>query len=250
MVHRNLRILFLLLVLLGVAGMTFAERQWVRGWSRPLAVDIYPIAADDAGAAYIARLKPDDFQEIATWLSEQGARWRGQPVPPLHFKLKPPLQKLPPLEPARSTWEAIRQSLRLRWYAFRNTPFWASLGTVRLFVLFHEPKPGVALPDSHGLQKGLVGIVNVFAHDAQRAQNHIVFAHELLHTLGASDKYNSAGQPIYPVGYGDFTANPRYPQSKAEIMAGRVALSTTQSEMPRNLDHTVIGYATAAEIGW
>ena len=125
-----------------------------------------------------------------------------------------------------------------------------SLGTIRLFVLYHEARPDLALPDSHGLQKGLFGVVHVFASDAQRAQNNVVIAHELLHVLGASDKYDARGQPLDPTGLADAYAQPRYPQLKAEIMAGRIAVSASEAVIPKSLAETTIGYATAAEIGW
>lgn len=250
MMHRNLRILLLLFMLLVVIVATFAERLWVRSGSRPLVVDLYPVAMDAPSANHVAKLRPEEFQEIAAYIAAQGERARGRPVPAPRLQLRPVLQVAPPQEPVGTAWQSIRQSLRLRWYAFRQTPFWSSLGTVRLFVLFHEARPGTTLPASHGLQKGLIGIAHVFAASEQRAQNNIVITHELLHVLGASDKYDAAGQPVYPQGFGDFTATPRYPQSKAEIMAGRVAISPSRSEMPNSLEDTVIGYATAAEIGW
>ena len=138
----------------------------------------------------------------------------------------------------------------MRWYAFRHTPFWQSLGTVRLFVLYHPPQFNQALPHSHGLQKGLLGVVHVFASDTQRAQNNFVIAHELLHTLGATDKYDANGRPLNPIGLADPNMQPPYPQYKAEIMGGRIAISAERAEMPKGLEEAVVGYATAAEIGW
>ena len=248
--HRNLRILFLLLVLAAIAGMQFGERLWVHSGSHPLEVVIYPIAADDAGGAYITQLKTEDFAEIAPFLAREAERWRHRPLPTPRIVLAAPIRDLPPLTEVHSPLEAIQSSLRLRWYAFRHTPFWASLGKIRLFVLYHEAKPGLPLPDSHGLQKGLFGVVHVFASDAQRAQNNVVIVHELLHTLGASDKYDANGQPLDPIGLADPYAQPRYPQFKAEIMAGRIAVSADRAEIPKSLAETTIGYATAAEIGW
>ena len=55
------------------------------------------------------------------------------------------------------------------------------------------------MPDSHGLQKGLVGVVHAFADDTMTGSNAVVIAHELLHTVGASDKYDlTTGAPLYP----------------------------------------------------
>jgi len=43
---------------------------------------------------------------------------------------------------------------------------------------------------------------------------------------------------------------PRYPQRYAEIMAGRVPLGANRQEMPADLSQTLVGPATAREIGW
>lgn len=248
--HRNLRILLLLFVLAAIAGLQFGERLWVRSNAHPLEVAIYPIAADAAGADYLPRVRVDDYQEIATFLASEAQRWRHRLVTPARITLEAPIRDLPPPAEAHSVLEAIQSSLRMRWYAFRHTPFWGSLGTVRLFVLYHEVRPDLPLPESHGLQKGLFGVVHVFASDAQRAQNNVVIAHELLHVLGASDKYDLRGQPLDPTGLADPYAQPRYPQFKAEIMAGRIAVSASEAVIPKSLAETTIGYATAAEIGW
>jgi hypothetical protein len=82
-------------------------------------------------------------------------------------------------------------------------------------------------------------------------ENNIVIAHELMHTLGATDKYDlGTGAPIYPAGFAEPDREPRYPQQSAEIMAGRRALSPTDFEMPSGLRDVVVGVATAGEIRW
>jgi hypothetical protein len=73
----------------------------------------------------------------------------------------------------------------------------------------------------------------------------------LLHTLGATDKYDlHSTQPIYPDGYAEPNATPRYPQRFAELMGGRVPISPTASEIPDSLNDVLMGRITAAEIGW
>lgn len=246
---RLTRIAILLVILALVVAMTLGERLWVRGWTRPLEVAIYPIALDATSAEYVARLQPGHYQEIESYLVSEGRRWKKSfPLP--HLRLMPPLREPPPLQQPRGALEALQYSLRLRWYGFRHTPFWKSLGRVRMYVLYHEPTDNQPLPHSFGLQKGLLGVVHVFASDSQQAQNNIVLAHELLHTLGATDKYDASGQPLHPQGYADFHAYPLHPQQQAEIMAGRIPVTADRAVMPRRLADTVIGYATAAEIGW
>jgi hypothetical protein len=72
----------------------------------------------------------------------------------------------------------------------------------------------------------------------------------LFHTLGASDKYDAEGNPIYPEGYADPGDAPRYPQHAAELMAGRRAVSPDHAEIPDSLERCVIGPKTAYEIHW
>jgi hypothetical protein len=79
----------------------------------------------------------------------------------------------------------------------------------------------------------------------------VVIAHELLHTLGASDKYDrGTGLPRVPEGLGDPGQKPLFPQDYGEIMAGRVAVGAREAEIPDGLDVMLVGPLTAREIGW
>ena len=83
------------------------------------------------------------------------------------------------------------------------------------------------------------------------ARNRIVIAHELMHILGASDKYDPrTGQPFAPDGLANPSKIPLYPQNQAEIMAGRIAVSASSWAQPTSLSACVIGEVTASEIGW
>ena len=124
-------------------------------------------------------------------------------------------------------------------------------GQVRVFVLYHDPEVTSSVPHSAGLEKGLIGVVYAYAARRAEGPNSVVIAHEILHTLGATDKYDPATlQPLFPQGYAEPERNPRFPQCRAEIMAGRRALSEREAEMPGSLDETVIGPQTAREIHW
>ena len=93
--------------------------------------------------------------------------------------------------------------------------------------------------------------MHVFASRAQADENKIVIAHELLHTVGATDKYDPAtNQPLFPDGYGDPAQDPTYPQKAAEIMGGRIAVSKSEASMPAGLHEALVGDTTAREIGW
>ena len=122
---------------------------------------------------------------------------------------------------------------------------------MRIFVLYQDPGQTENVPHSTGLQKGLVGVVHAYAAEDLDGANNIVIAHELLHTLGATDKYDPATlAPIYPAGYAQPDRDPRYPQEYAELMAGRRPLAPGEVEMPESLAGVLIGPETAAEINW
>ena len=252
---KSLRIGVLLLVLLLVATQQWLDRVATQSWRDPLWVGIFPVSADSSPRAqdYVAGLRDKDFADIEEFFSREAQRHGLSVTQPVHVELYPPGNEAPPQLPAdagligRMWW-----SLKLRYFAARHTSFpGRAPATVRLFVLYHDPAELERVPDSHGLQKGLVGTVHAFADPAMAGSNDLVIAHELLHTVGASDKYDPAsGAPLVPSGLGDPDQRPLYPQQDTEIMAGRRALSPTESEMPRSLRHVVVGEATALEIRW
>lgn len=247
---RALRMLILLLILFVVGMMTLAERYWVRTWTHPLHVAVYPIALDAESRDYVAKLAGEEFREVGEFLMRESQRRGIKDVPAPRIDLKTPIGDVPPLGRPTSKWEAIKLSLGLRWFAFRHTPFWQGLGTVRFSLLYHHAGPGEVLPHSLGLEKGLLGVVHLFSDARQHAQNNVVMTHELLHALGATDKYDVNGMPTHPWGYADPYAVPLLPQYQAEIMGGRVPISESHAVIPANLAKTVVGAATAVEIGW
>jgi hypothetical protein len=254
-VWRNIRILVLLLVLAAVALQQWLDRVHTQSWQEPLWVGIYPLAADGSRAThdYVEALMPGDFAPITGFLAREAHRYGVKVDEPVHIELYPPGSQLPPaLAPDAGLFGIAWWSLKLRWYARHASSFPGRVPSrIRMFVLYHNPATLERAPDSHGLQKGLVGVVHAFAARDMTGSNAIVIAHEFLHTVGASDKYDLAsGQPLYPNGYADPRQQPLYPQLAAEIMAGRRALSEQAAEMPRSLQDVVVGPATALEIRW
>jgi len=114
----------------------------------------------------------------------------------------------------------------------------------------HEAVQGRSLQHSLGLDKGLTAVIHAFASIDQDQQNNIVIAHELLHTVGATDKYAADNSALFSTGYADPEQSPLYPQTKAEIMVSRIPLSETGMRMADSLSECVIGEQTAKEINW
>ena len=252
---KSLRVLILLLILLGAALSAWLDRTATTSWKEPLWVGIFPINADGSPEAerYVASLKREDFTDIETFFAAQAPRFGRTLSQPVHIELYPESSQLPPaLGPGAGLIGVAWWSLKLRWFAAHSTQVpGRTPPRIRMFVLYHDPAQLQSVPDSHGMQKGLVGVVHAFADRTMAGSNDVVVAHELLHTLGATDKYEpGTGAPVFPDGFADPASDPLYPQADAEIMAGRRALSPTEFQMPRSLREVIVGPATAAEIRW
>jgi hypothetical protein len=123
-------------------------------------------------------------------------------------------------------------------------------GDVELYVSYYDIETTQALRHSVGLEGGMIGIINAFAHRTYIGSNNVVITHELMHTLGAIDKYDKANLPLHPEGYVEPYRDPLYPQRMAEIMGGRIPLSPLEAKMPQALAKVAVGAYTAAEINW
>ena len=97
---------------------------------------------------------------------------------------------------------------------------------------------------------GKIGLVEVELDGTMIDFALFVAAHELLHTLGATDKYDAAGHTLVPSGLAEPDKWPPYPQRFAEAMARNVPLGPAEERPPASLDELSIGSATAREIGW
>ncbi len=119
-------------------------------------------------------------------------------------------------------------------------------------MLYHDPSFTKSVPHSVGMQKGLVGVVHAFADREMTRTNNVVIAHEILHTLGASDKYDPETlAPLFPIGY----AEPeREPLSSANVRPKSWPAVTPSTRGPSrcrpSLDEVLVGAATALEIRW
>ncbi|HKB82846.1 MAG TPA: hypothetical protein VKD04_06540 [Burkholderiales bacterium] len=251
---RSIRIALLLFVLASVAAGAWHKRALVQSWERTLDVVVYPINGDgrEATAAYLASLSSQSFASIGEFMRDEARRHGLALANPLSVKLGPQVASAPPPAPVRgNTLEIILWSLRLRFWAWRNDAYTGPKPDVRVFAVYFDPAVRQRVEHSIGLKEGQIGIANVFAVTHMTQENNVIVSHEILHTFGATDKYDPAtAQPLYPDGYADPGQSPLYPQQFAEIMGGRIPLSETQSETPRTLDLTTIGERTAGEIHW
>lgn len=251
---RTLRISLLLLVLFFVGMNTWLTQLRSTDWNETLWIAVYPVNGDGSQvtADYIAGLDASVFDSIESFLASEAARYGLAISEPVTVRLAPQVQESPPMPPQdASTLAVMLWSLKLRFWAAMNDDFPGPEPDVRMYVVYHDPARNQRLRHSLGLQKGMIGVVNAFAARSQSQRNNVVIAHEFLHTLGATDKYDPAtNQPLFPEGYAEPDRQPLYPQRRAEIMGGRIPLSDHQAVMPKSVRGSLIGTQTAMEINW
>lgn len=252
---RSVRQLILLTILLTVATGSYLTRVRSTSWEEPLWVTLYPIDADGrrATSAYIDGLTKKPFIDIERFMERETRRYGVDIDRPIRIDIGQPVAELPPAPPQdRNPIKVALWSLGLRWWAHQVTKDQPGAPPdIRLFIVYHDP--AISFEDMHslGMQEGMLGIVHAFADRKMQKKNNVIIAHEMLHTLGATDKYEmDSNLPLYPIGYAEPHGNSIYPQRFAEIMGGRIPLSEFEAVIPDSLGQVRVGSSTALELRW
>ena len=249
---KQVRILILLSILIYVATDQALAQYHARSWSNTLHVVIYPINGDKSEASQqtINTLTTAKFSSVAQFIKQQATHYNILINQPIEIALAPQINK-PPALPAFDSGmiSAMWWSLKMRWWAWYENTYEGDKD-IRLFVEYYANEN----TNSHisvGLKKGMMAFIKNYADKQFTERNNIIVAHEMLHTLGASDKYNPITlMPDYPQGYANPSLGQNTKQTQCEIMAGRTPYNHDLAIMPTSLKACVIGKTTAKEIGW
>lgn len=251
-VPKQIRVLILLLLLLPLVMLAFWEQDPRPDWERTLIVGLYPHNGDGSPEvqAWIDRLHVQDFQPIEVFMAEQATGHGLTLERPFEIRLGRPINSVPPPPPrVGATRERLTWAVRLRWWHFRLDR--QGLKPDIVLVASYQKNP-TAFSElrSIGMASPRLGLVQLAGGDHAREFNHVVLAHELLHTVGADDLYRPDRRAQFPAGYAEPERNPRYPQPRAELMAMALPISPDLARPPQNLEEVQIGQTSAQEIGW
>lgn len=250
-----MRIVLLLSILFVIVVGTWLTEKRMAAWDRPILVTVYPVVADGSPATerFVRSLDVAAFDDVNAFFEREARPYGFTVSPPFRFQMAEPMFDLPPEPPHRHAFlEIAWWSLKMRGWAWRRD--WSDgliTPDIQMFVLYYGVSRNPELGISVGMREGRYGIVKAFASRELLPRNNVVFTHELLHVLGATDKYAMAtGEPVYPDGYAEPARVPLLPQRYAEIMGGRIPLERERSAMPASLEECRIGRLTATEIGF
>ncbi len=258
---RKLRVALLVVALIVVAawagGVHRIRSSRVR-WDRPVEVAVVLLSPVDLDALQVSRFR-DVLGELEARLSAEFARYGGRGTP-FSLKLVGPVSFNGPLSftpESSGILDRANHAYRL-WKTLRAVHAAASFDPkpydARIYLLL-EPaaEAGGAVrtfAEGAGAAGGEVGFVRAAAGAEDAVLALTAVAHELLHCLGATDKYDAAGHAIVPDGLAEPGLSPQYPQLYAEWMVGEVPIGPAQGRLPSSLAEIRVGPVTAREIGW
>ena len=252
----RVRVTVLLLVLFGVALYAWNDvrsRKARRDWAHPLEVAVVVLAEPGVDTAAL-----DAFRERLPALEERltSEKHRYQPGSwkPFAFTMfgpLPPSGAAPKLE--EDGFFALAGHSYANWRYFGEVDERAHLTAKayasRIYVTVRAPRDANrTFVEGESEQDGRIGSVDVELDPASVDFALIVVAHELMHTLGATDKYDPKGRPKLPEGLAEPDLGTY--QTKVEIMAQTRPVTIDVFAQPDTLGDVAVGPATAREVGW
>jgi hypothetical protein len=250
------RIGVLVLVLLFTAAWG-ARVAWLRrerrAWERPVEAGLVLLSPTDGVDAEAWRRGADALEQR---LAAEMARWRGPGGLAFRVTVIGPVRwdGALPFSPSGSGPIARASHAVEVWRTLHAVDRAAGGGTggfdVQVLLLCAPLRDGqTGFAEGSGARGGEVAMVRgSCTGDPSLALQAV--GHELLHTVGATDKYDGAGHAVIPEGLADPARDPPLPQDHAEWMVGEVPLAPGRGRLPESLAEMRVGPATAREIGW
>lgn len=254
----RVRVTLLLIVLAGVllwAGNDWRKRRARGAWNAPLRVALVLVEREPIPPPTLELLQSRVF-DLERRLHQEWRRHTGRAMAPFSIVVRGPVPaSADPPRPGDATFTGtVRHSLELwRWTReldARGDVEWRGYDARIYLVLKPAARDATAFVEGQSEDGGRIGVASADIDEGMVDLSLFVAAHELFHTLGASDKYDADGRARYPDGFAEPGRVPLFPQPGAELMARNVALSQDAERPPETLSELWVGDATAREIGW
>lgn len=250
---KRIRVTILLLILAYVSLTSYLDLQ--QNWDDETIIVVHPVNAqkDEFVEQYIKSLKPSDFDDITEFLTKNATQYRKKDTS-IRVVLGSTLKTPPPIvdeKVAANIFTTGLWSLKFKFYALRNMRKEDFNSDTAMYLNYYYSKNVDQLERSTALQRGRIGLVNLYGEKVMTPTNNVIIAHEALHTFGAEDYYDlSTGIPIFPIGYADPDQKPLYPQKRAEIMGGYILINEQDFTIPNGFDEVVLKKDTAKSLKW
>jgi hypothetical protein len=247
-------LLFILFVVVLYAIRDFRSRRARNEWDHTLAVAVVLIRDGDVDAASVEALRAR-APALRDRLEAEMQRYRAGPAP-FTFRVLGPIAGVSraPEPQGDGPIDLGKQALALSSWLRDVDPKAGvnpDLFDSRIYVRIKPPTGDAReFVEGRSEENGRVGFVDVDL-DAEMVDIALcVVAHELMHTLGATDRYDAAGRTLIPDGLGEPERVPLYPQRFFEVMARNRVVAPGHEQPPDTLDQLAVGRITAHEIGW
>jgi hypothetical protein len=252
---RNIRIAVLLAVLVGVIGWGYRQRQFLgyrRNWLAPLPVAVVLVAKKPVPRATVAAWR-SGLERLEGWGEEEIARYRGAThMPPIAFRLTEPVVSEPPPLPGAEVGVTDRAAAALAFErAAKEIDAKAGVTSADQIVILVLLGEGTGAPvEGLAEREGKRGVVQSNASETELGLELVATFHEVLHCVGATDKYDENGHAVGVTALAEPDLAPLYPQRFGEVMVGEVALAEGSGRPIRDLTEAMVGPETAREVGW
>lgn len=254
----RLRVGALLLVLFVVllwAYRDYRSRSGRTEWDATLNVAVVLLVEPGVSPVTVRDLR-GRFGALADRLHEEFERYGHGPMRPVLFTVTDTVNhslELPKLVQASilgvltTNYELWRFSRQVN----KQLDFDVTDYKSRIYVSLRAPKSETRrFVEGFSQQGGHFGVVEVELAEDSIDFALFVVAHELFHTLGATDKYGPDGRTRAPDGLAEPELIPLYPQRFAELMARDRPIHEGEEVPPASLDELAVGPVTAREVGW
>ncbi|HKY41010.1 MAG TPA: hypothetical protein VJN18_33980 [Polyangiaceae bacterium] len=247
-------LLSILIVLLLWGAHDWSDRRARVAWQKPLRVALVLVAREPIPEGTLGLLTARSF-DLERRLAHEYARYTGHTETPVEIVVRGVASEAeaPPSLEGDDLLDLVTYGARQwRWTSAIDSQARVERGYDSRVYLVLKPAVGKepAFVKGESEYGGRVGIAQAdIARDTVDFALFVV-AHELFHTLGATDKYDEQGHARYPGGFAEPQRPRLYPQPGAEVMARGVPLAPGFERAPETLDELYVGDATARELGW